>query len=839
MSVLITEQVVTDLLTVKGAQALCFEGTEPLAFNSSFKDLLHTVNNAQFWAVEVCNRAMYRLQLDACINPWLVLQEVITSLPNATKLLSFQGQFLFGDRQFADDVVHKFVAMAVQAGVDVFRIGDPLNDLHNLRTSIQSIKAHKKHAQVSIVYTKQPIEYFHNLIKQLTYMNVDSICIVNNGQQLLPYQAFELISELKTLTSLPLHVHAGRVSSASMSAIKAIEAGVDGVVSQQLTASHSQYGLSIAALMEVFQGSNREPKLRAQVSGELIQRCGVFLSQLSTPGTLNDSHLSLFEFDERTLINELAHKARTRHSLELSTQRIVDEILAIQRDLGGIPLCAPVSFAVIEQAFSHLLNNRRYILLTPGFSQLCAGNFGLMPGNMDDVIHEFVIQRLSQSTHRKADDLEDEYHFLEQGFRSLLDNTRVSDKFVNFKQHIEFDSYVFNYAFHNPKQGGMIKLLTQGPSLSAVPTSVHTSPAPMPRVQPVARPAPVMTRPIEPAPKPAPVAPSMPTPSPAPPQVAQVVQSAQPQPLPQQCAPAQPVASTQKPQAPISSPVRTPTLTPARTVASSQQSLPLEVSAQKPVQAGTPAVSGSVRQSSEAAAQTRPRVVIRSESPAVEVAPTKASQPTPSPRPAKQEFKPAFEDGSLDEVEHQGIVVKRETQPQSVSKSSAKKKGFSALNPFKKGASKQKIQPKPTGLEKYTSQQVKIKPASPQRVANPRPVPVFDDGAESRRDLDRALGKQRKPFDSQSPVTPPLKSQPQSTVQRFYEFCSPLVGTVLKIHVAEKGTFKEGDRLVSMDVMRMKVDVFAEADGMIEKYLIREQQQVELNQALFSLGSVS
>lgn len=51
-----------------------------------------------------------------------------------------RGQNLLGYRNYADDVVESFVANAAEAGIDIFRIFDALNDTRNLKTSLKAVK---------------------------------------------------------------------------------------------------------------------------------------------------------------------------------------------------------------------------------------------------------------------------------------------------------------------------------------------------------------------------------------------------------------------------------------------------------------------------------------------------------------------------------------------------------------------------------------------------------------------------------------------------------------------------------------------------------------------------
>jgi pyruvate/oxaloacetate carboxyltransferase len=61
-------------------------------------------------------------------------------------------------------------------------------------------------------------------------MGADSLCIKDMAGIISPYDAYELVSGLKANLHIPIHLHSHYTSGmASMSMLKAIEAGVDGI----------------------------------------------------------------------------------------------------------------------------------------------------------------------------------------------------------------------------------------------------------------------------------------------------------------------------------------------------------------------------------------------------------------------------------------------------------------------------------------------------------------------------------------------------------------------------------------------------------------------------------
>ena len=131
-----------------------------------------------FWSLEAWGGATF----DTCVrylkeDPWERLKKLRAALPNSRIQMLLRGQNLLGYRHYSDDVVRAFVKQSADSGVDVFRVFDALNDIRNLRVSIEAVKKHGKHAEGTISYTTSPvhdINYFAEMAKQLDLSTEDA-----------------------------------------------------------------------------------------------------------------------------------------------------------------------------------------------------------------------------------------------------------------------------------------------------------------------------------------------------------------------------------------------------------------------------------------------------------------------------------------------------------------------------------------------------------------------------------------------------------------------------------------------------------------------------------------
>ena len=171
-------------------------------------------------------------------DPWERLRTFKRLMPNTPLMMLLRGQSLVGYRSYADDVVEAFVGHSAETGIDVFRVFDALNDERNLSAAAGAVKKAGKHLQMTICYSVShgtrmggPIfnlDYYVERARVMARMDADSICVKDMAGLLSPYDAHDLIAALKTATGLPVQLHTHYTSGmASMTALKAIEAGVD------------------------------------------------------------------------------------------------------------------------------------------------------------------------------------------------------------------------------------------------------------------------------------------------------------------------------------------------------------------------------------------------------------------------------------------------------------------------------------------------------------------------------------------------------------------------------------------------------------------------------------
>ncbi|HXN07969.1 MAG TPA: oxaloacetate decarboxylase, partial [Nitrospiria bacterium] len=155
------------------------------------------IDQVGYWSVEMWGGATF----DAAIrylneDPWERIRKLKAVMPNTPFQMLLRGQNIVGYRNYADDVVEKFIELAIGNGIQILRIFDALNDFRNIKTAIKAVTKYGGKVEGTLCYTISPVhkvDAFVDMAKRLEDMGSDTICIKDMAGILSPYTAFDLV----------------------------------------------------------------------------------------------------------------------------------------------------------------------------------------------------------------------------------------------------------------------------------------------------------------------------------------------------------------------------------------------------------------------------------------------------------------------------------------------------------------------------------------------------------------------------------------------------------------------------------------------------------------------
>ena len=392
-----------------------------------------------YWSLEMWGGATF----DACLrflneDPWERLRKLRKALPNTKLQMLFRGQNILGYKHYADDVVEQFCRKAIENGIDVIRIFDALNDPRNLEAAIRYTKKYGGICEPAISYTVSPVhneDYFVQLAKELVQMGADVICIKDMANLLLPYDAYKLVTRLKKEIDVPIHLHTHNTTgTGDMVYLMAAQAGVDIVDCALSPFGNGTAQPATEPLVATLAGTERDTGMDLKKLSEAAAFFRPVFDRMFKDGTISvkalgvDINTLLYQVPGGMLSN-LISQLKQAHA-EGKYYDVLEEVPRVRKDFGYPPLVTPTSQIVGTQAVLNVLNGERYKVFTKESKALLRGEYGKLPGPVNEEVRKKAIGDEEVITCRPADLLKPE-----------LENYREE-----IKDHIRQDEDVLSYA---------------------------------------------------------------------------------------------------------------------------------------------------------------------------------------------------------------------------------------------------------------------------------------------------------------------------------------------------------------------------------------------------------
>ena len=383
---------VTEVVLRDGIQSL-------LATRVPLRDLVPIIpvlDKVGYWSMETWGGATY----DACIryldeDPWERLRTFQALMPKTPQQMLIRGQNLVGYKHYSQKVITSFLEKSSENGIEIFRTFDALNDFENIKFTIEEVKRIGKHAQGTIAYTTSPVHDMStwlDLGRKIEDSGADSLAIKDMAGLLRPYDAFDLVSNLKQSLSIPIHMQTHATTGMSSATnMKAIEAGIDNI-DTSISSLSMTYGHSATETMNaIFEGQERHIDLDLDALEEssdyfkaIREKYAEFEGDMKGVDTT-----MLVKQVPGGMISNLETQLKSNKQ-EDKIDLVKNEIPEVRKDFGYPPLVTPASQIVGAQALLNVMDGHRYKNLSNESINLIKGNYGRLPGEIKEDLKKRV-----------------------------------------------------------------------------------------------------------------------------------------------------------------------------------------------------------------------------------------------------------------------------------------------------------------------------------------------------------------------------------------------------------------------------------------------------------------
>ncbi len=355
---------------------------------SDMLPVLKLLDKVGYSSLEVWGGATY----DCCLrylneNPWDRLKIFKKHIKKTKLQMLLRGKNLVGYKEYDDSVISLFIKNAVKEGINIFRIFDSLNDVNNIKSSIEYVNREGENSQGTICYTTSPVhneKYWITLAKNIEDIGAKSLAIKDMAGLLRPNVGFELIKKLKKNLKIPIYLHTHSTTGlADATNLKAFEAGVDNIDTSISSFSNLYAHTATESFISMIYKDSDNPfdmKLLTKIA-EYFQ--SIRPKYIQYEGSMRGVDINMLLYQVPGGMLSILEKQLVDLKKQDRLKDLIDEIPKIREDVGYVPLVTPSSQIVGAQALMNVLDNERYKTLNKEFIDLVNGKYGKIPGKVN------------------------------------------------------------------------------------------------------------------------------------------------------------------------------------------------------------------------------------------------------------------------------------------------------------------------------------------------------------------------------------------------------------------------------------------------------------------------
>jgi len=195
-----------------------------LAVADAYARLAPGLFSLEMWGGATFDTAMRFLK--EC--PWDRLAELRERIPNVLFQMLLRASNAVGYTNYPDNVVQAFVKESAAAGIDLFRVFDPLNWVPNMKVAIDAVVESGAICEAAICYTgdvldpartKYSLDYYVKLARELEKLGAHVLAIKDMAGLCKPLAAGKLVKALHDAVGIPIHFHTHDTAGGQLAAL--------------------------------------------------------------------------------------------------------------------------------------------------------------------------------------------------------------------------------------------------------------------------------------------------------------------------------------------------------------------------------------------------------------------------------------------------------------------------------------------------------------------------------------------------------------------------------------------------------------------------------------------
>jgi len=415
---------ITELVLRDGQQSLIATRMK----TSDMVPVLSKLDKVGYASIEAWGGATY----DCCLrflneDPWDRLK-IFKKYFKKTKLqMLLRGKNLVGYKEFDDSIISLFIKNASKNGIQIYRIFDALNDVNNIKSSINFVNREGHNSQGTMCYTTSPVhneKYWLNKAKEIESLGATSLAIKDMAGLLRPNVCYELVKKLKKNLKIPLYLHTHSTTGLSDATnLKAYEAGVDNIDTSISSFSNLYAHTATESFISMIYDNNDNPydmNLLTEISDHFHN---VRQNYSEYEGSMRGVDINMLVNQVPGGMLSILEKQLADLGRKDKLKALIDEIPNIRKDVGYVPLVTPSSQILGAQALMNVLDEKRYKTLTKEFIDLVNGKYGEIPGT----ICSKLLKKVEKNTDPAEENAQIPIKSFKEEFKKFCLDNKIND----------------------------------------------------------------------------------------------------------------------------------------------------------------------------------------------------------------------------------------------------------------------------------------------------------------------------------------------------------------------------------------------------------------------------
>ena len=415
---------ITELVLRDGQQSLIATRMK----TADMVPVLSKLDKVGYSSIEAWGGATY----DCCLrflneNPWDRLKIFKKHFKKTKLQMLLRGKNLVGYKEFDDSIISLFIKNASKNGIEIYRIFDALNDVNNIKSSINFVNREGHNSQGTMCYTTSPVhneKYWLNKAKEIESLGATSLAIKDMAGLLRPNVCYELVKKLKKNLKIPLYLHTHSTTGLSDATnLKAYEAGVDNIDTSISSFSNLYAHTATESFISMIYDNDNNPydmNLLTEISDHFHN---VRQNYTEYEGSMRGVDINMLVNQVPGGMLSILEKQLADLDRKDKLKALIDEIPNIRKDVGYVPLVTPSSQILGAQALMNVLDEKRYKTLTKEFVDLVNGKYGEIPGT----ICPKLLKKVEKNTDSTQENVQISIKSFKEEFKKFCLDNKIND----------------------------------------------------------------------------------------------------------------------------------------------------------------------------------------------------------------------------------------------------------------------------------------------------------------------------------------------------------------------------------------------------------------------------